>query len=74
MDRRIALTGLIAATMATATPAVAARAVQKNQVTWTVPDNVYKVRVQRWHGGDRNLDTYLDVQPGDVFQLDVVKQ
>lgn len=47
----------------------------KDSVSWTVPTSVKLIRVRSWSkDGDEVIDTHFRVRPGQVFQINVVKE
>lgn len=40
---------------------------------WTVPDGVNLIRVKSFRNGKLVMDTSINVTPGQVFTIDVVK-
>lgn len=82
MDRRFAFTGLasLAATLLASRSAAAApnqacvKTNSKDSVSWTVPANIRKIRVQsQSKDGAEIIDTHFSVRPGQTFVISVVK-
>lgn len=48
-------------------------ATEKKSVTWKVPTNVKRIRVRSWDkNGNEVMDTNLNVNPDQVFKIDVL--
>lgn len=71
MFRRSMLFGLIALPFAGIMSK--AETASNKSITWTVPKNVKRIRVRAWDkSGNEVIDTNLNVNPDQVFKIDVL--
>lgn len=52
---------------------LAAKNASANSTNWTVPEGVNVIRVRSFRNGRLVMDTNVDVTPGQLFKIDVVK-